>query len=79
MLRELDKFFAAAFASMVVEGFAPVCGRCGEQLKTTETGRKPRAKFCGKCQFKAWQDSKTPDERRARWKRDKQEQRNRNQ
>lgn len=78
VLCELDKFFATAFASMVIGSFAPICGRCGRQLETTPTGRKPRAKFCAKCQFAAWQDTQTDKQKRERWRRDKKQQREMN-
>lgn len=75
VLLELDKFFASAFVSMVSEGLAPICGRCGRQLEPTPTGRKSRAKYCAKCQFPAWQDTQTQEQKRKRWREGKQQQR----
>jgi hypothetical protein len=75
VLLELDKFFASAFVSMVSDGIEPICGRCGRELEPTPKGRKPRAKFCKACQFAAWQDAQTDEQKRERWKRDKRQQR----
>lgn len=78
VLLELDMFFASAFLSMVMEGLQPICGRCGQTLEPTPTGRKPRAKFCKACQFKAWEESQTPEEKRKRWREGKRRQREEN-
>jgi hypothetical protein len=75
VLLELDKFFASAFLSMITTGTEPICGRCGQPLKLTPTGRKPRAKFCKSCAFKEWEDALTPEAKRERWKHDKRQQR----
>jgi hypothetical protein len=68
-------FWIEAFGSLVMDQFAPVCGRCGVELALTKTGRPPRRKYCDKCHFPAWREEQKPEEMRKKERNKKRAQR----
>ena len=57
-------FWQEVFASLLTGFSDPICGKCGTPLPPTPTGKPARSKFCSKCAWKVWWESKDPEERK---------------
>jgi hypothetical protein len=72
---DLDFFWQVVYLSLLNEGAAPVCEKCGRPLDETTplTERPTRRRWCGSCRYQRWKDR--AGDVRAKWKADKLKQR----
>lgn len=68
-------FWQSVFGSMLTDYFAPICATCGVRLGLTPKGRRPRAGKCRRCQQAEQYASEPLEVKRARWRKNKAEER----